>query len=425
MAALENRYPRESFTKKLERICRRLDEASTRTIAHKDFFNKAVTSRVEITSLWAVGSYARGAMMCGDLDLVLEYQLVEGPHPAPRTMTKTFFGAPPYVSYYFGKPDSSTSGVAFPDAIVIWTEPGCDWRAAIDSIKPVHSAGRAARETDLIPLRPEQLYMEPERLQELAAQERKGLVGWAFVEFTPADLDPVPAEEVSDRDRKLLRIAPMMGKKSKALIPALIRLMAKYEPNGGWGSSDSYRVKFSCGATALHLGRPALPYDPFGYEPTIKQYALIPHISRKGPNGAWIIRRGPNHPDTKALANRHAYYLGSPGSPETVAYRDRSKIWSTEMLELFSTHEEAKEFAAMLDEGRGPTNTVISRAEGLELISLFALVDVVEIREHQLAITNAGASYFERDKATMDEIAAALPLAINPTLEPSAQPGTV
>jgi hypothetical protein len=419
MAALEKRYPRESFTSKLARICEKLDEAYVRTIAHKDFFNKATMSRVEITSLWVVGSYARGAMTCGDLDLVIDYRLVEGPHPAPRKITKTFFGTLPYVSYYFGKPESSTSGVVFPDAIVIWTEPGCDWRAAIDSIEPVHGAGRAARETDSIPLRPEQLYMEAERLQELAAQERKGLVDWEFVEFTPADLDPVPAEEVSDRDRKLLRIAPMMGKKSQALIPAIIRLMARYEPNGGWGSSDSYRVKFSCGATALHLGRPALPYNPFDEEPTIKQYVLIPHISRKGPNGAWIIRRGPNHPDTQALANRHAYYLGSPECPETVAYRGLDKIWHAEMLELFSTHEEAKEFAAMLDEGNDAPDTEVGRAEGLDLIPLFALVDAVEIGDHQLAITRAGAIYFAQEIATMSEIIAALPLAINTALVPS------
>jgi len=86
VAALEKRYPRESFTKKLERICQRLDEASIRAIAHKDFFNKPATSKVEITSLWVVGSYARGAMMCGDLDLVLEYRVVEGQHPSPRTV---------------------------------------------------------------------------------------------------------------------------------------------------------------------------------------------------------------------------------------------------------------------------------------------------------------------------------------------------
>ena len=411
MAALEKRYPRESFTKKLERICQRLDEASTRTIAHKDFFSKPAKSQVQLTSLWVVGSYARGAMTCGDLDLVLEYNLIEGSHPAPRTMTKTFFSTLPYVSYYFGTPENSTSGVVFPDAIPIWTEPGCDWGAAIDSIQSVPSAGRAARETDSIPLRPDQLYMEPERLQWIAAQEKERLLEWEFVEFTPADLEAVQTEEISERDRKLLRIAPMMAKKSQVLIPAIIRLMKKHERFGIWESSDSYRVKLDCGATALHLGRPVLPYNAFDDEPTIKQYVLIPHISAKGPNGAWIIRRGPNHPDTQSLANRHAYYLGGPGSPETVAYRDRTKIWSTEMLELFNTQDEAREFAAMLDEGNELPETEIGRAEGLDLISLFALVDVVEIGDHQLAITRAGAAYFERDQATMDEIATALPLA--------------
>jgi hypothetical protein len=411
MAALEKRYPRESFTKKLEKICQRLDEASIRTIAHKDFFKKAATSQVQITSLWVVGSYARGALTCGDLDLVLEYQLVEGQHPSPRTMTKAFFGAPQYVRYYFGTPESSTSGVVFPNAVQIWIGPGCDWKATIDSIKSDPDAGRAERETDSIPLRPDQLYMEPERLQELAAREKEGILDWEFLEFTPADLEPVPLEEISHRDKKLLRIASMMGEKSRVLIPAIIRLMKKQERLGVWESSDGYRAKLSCGATALHLGRPVLPYSAFDNDPTIKQYILIPHISAKGPNGAWIIRRGPNHPDTRALANRHAFYLGSPGSPETVAYRDRSKTWSTEMLELFNTHDDAKEFAVMLDEGNALPATEIGRAEGLELISLFALVDVVEIGDHQHVMTHAGAAYFEKDKATMDEIVATLPQA--------------
>ncbi len=94
-----------------------------------------------------------------------------------------------------------------------------------------------------------------------------------------------------------------------------------------------------------------------------------------------------------------------------MAYRDRHKTWSTEMLELFNTRDDAKEFAAMLDEGNESPATEIGRAEGLDLISLFALVDVVEIGDHQLAMTRAGAAYSERDKATIDEIAAALPLA--------------
>ncbi|MHC8305491.1 hypothetical protein [Pseudomonas sp. PB3P13] len=101
MAVAEKLNPRELFTKKLVRICQRLDEASSR-VTHKNFLYKAVTSQLEITSLGVVGSYARGAMTCGDLDLVLEYKLIEGNHPAPSTLTKTFFGFHQYVRYYFG-----------------------------------------------------------------------------------------------------------------------------------------------------------------------------------------------------------------------------------------------------------------------------------------------------------------------------------
>ncbi|WP_460160727.1 hypothetical protein [Pseudomonas sp. S2_B10] len=409
MAALEKRYPREWFTKKLERICQRLDEASIRTIAHKDFFNKAATSRVEITSLWAVGSYARGAITCGDLDLVLEYRLVEGTHPAPRKITMTFFGALPYVSYYFGKPESSTSGVVFPDAILIWTEPGCDWRAAIDSIKPVTSAGRAKRETDAIPLRQEQLYMEPERLQQLVNQEKDGIIEWDFVEITRDDLEPIPTAAVSERDRRLIRVAPMMGKKSQALVPAIIRLMAKHSPYGDWDASESHRGKLKCGAKVLHLGRPALPYYPFDDEPTIDQFALIPHISAKGPNGAWMIRRGPNHPDAQSLGQKSAYYLLSNGEPDIVRYHDHGKSWSIDLLQLFNTRKEAEDFSAMINEDDGAGRVEIGKAKALELISLFALADVVEIGDHQFPVTNAGAAYFDKDKATMEEIAATLP----------------
>jgi len=409
MAALEKRYPRESFTKKLERICQRLDEASTRTITHKDWFNKAVTSLVEITSLWVVGSYARGALMCGDLDLVLEYRLVEGQHPSPRTLTKTFFGTPQYVRYYFGTPESSSSGVVFSDATQIWAESGSNWRVAIDSIKPDPCAGRAKRETDSIPLRPEQLYMEPERLQQLVAQERDGLLDWEFIEITPADLEPVTTGELSDRDRKLIRVAHMLGKKSQVLVPALIRLMAKHEQFGTWDASERTRGKLVCGATVLRLGCPSIPHYPFDDEPTIKQYALIPHISAKGPNGAWIIRRGPNHPGVQAIGQNFAHYLLSSGVPETVQYRDHSKSWSTELLQLFHTQEEAEVLSAMVDDGTGNQRRTVGRAVGVELFKLFALVDVVEIGEHQLPMTNSGAAYFNRDKATMDEIVAALP----------------
>ncbi|TFH81779.1 hypothetical protein [Pseudomonas kribbensis] len=408
MAVLEKRYPRESFTKKLERICQRLDEAYVRTVAYKNFLNRAATSLVEITSLWVVGSYARGALMCGDLDLVLEYRVVEGTHPSPPSMTKTFFGTPQYVRYYFGTPESSSAGLVFENAVQIWNGPGCDWRAPINSITPDPSAGRAERETDSIPLRAEQLYIEPERLQQLAAQERDGIIAWEFVELTRDHLEPIPIAAVSDRDHRLIRAAPMMGKKSQTLVPAIIRLMARYSPFGHWDASESHRGRLRCGATVLHLGRPALRCYPFEDEPTIEQFALIPHISAKGPNGAWIIRRGPNHPDTQSLGQKSAYYLLSDGEPDIVRYHDHGKSWSIDLLQLFNTRDEAEDFLAMIADGNECEARSIGKAVGEELIKLFALVDLVEIGNHQLAITHTGAAYFDRDKANLDHVAAAL-----------------
>jgi hypothetical protein len=420
MPALEKRYPRESFTKKLERICQRLDETPVRTIAYKNFLNRSATSQVEITSLWVVGSYARGAVMCGDLDLVLEYKVVEGTHPSTTSMTKTFFGTPQYVRYYFGTPESSTAGVVFENAVQIWNSPGCDWRAPINSITPDPGAGRAERETDSIPLRAEQLYMEPERLQQLVALERDGIIAWDFIGIARKDLEPIDTSALSERDRRLIRVAPMMGKKSQTLVPAIIRLMARYSPFGDWDASESHRGRLRCGATVLHLGRPALPYYPFVDEPTIEQFALIPHISAKGPNGAWIIRRGPRHPDAQSLGQKSAYYLLSDGKPEIVRYRDHSKSWSIELLQLFSTREDAEDFSAMVAADDESWRVEIGNAKGFELIHLFSVADVVEIGDLQFPVTHTGAAYFDRDKATMDEIVAALPLAT--TVSPEVWP---
>jgi hypothetical protein len=80
-------------------------------------------------------------------------------------------------------------------------------------------------------------------------------------------------------------------------------------------------------------------------------------------------------------------------------------------------------FAATLDEGNDAPDTEIGRAEGPAMMTHLALVDAVEIGKHQLAITRAGAIYFEQDEVTISEIAAAHPLLIKPALEHSTQSG--
>lgn len=93
----ENRAPREKFTKTLTRICARLDvqatfdiedndELSRRLVASGHMTREQVRERVEIATLWVVGSYARGALTCGDLDIVIQnasHRRTGAPGPLP------------------------------------------------------------------------------------------------------------------------------------------------------------------------------------------------------------------------------------------------------------------------------------------------------------------------------------------------------
>jgi hypothetical protein len=70
-----NRFPRDRFTRSLLAICEKLDACHDRTFDYKspnsDPWYLRIEGRVhaKVLSLWAFGSWARGAAECGDLDL--------------------------------------------------------------------------------------------------------------------------------------------------------------------------------------------------------------------------------------------------------------------------------------------------------------------------------------------------------------------
>lgn len=91
----ENRTPREKFTKALSRICGRLDDQASFEIEDRRALARTLVStgglkqedareRVEITKLWVVGSYARGVLTCGDLDVLIQTRRCDG---QPRRFT--------------------------------------------------------------------------------------------------------------------------------------------------------------------------------------------------------------------------------------------------------------------------------------------------------------------------------------------------
>jgi hypothetical protein len=278
MAATEKRFPRATFTKKLSRMCERLDACSTHTLSFKHwFFDRKESATSTVTALWVVGSYARGALECGDLDVVVEVSTVGG-EPPQRQLMRTFFGAPPYVRCYTGTPEKNTSGIEFPNPVSIWTGPGCDWLHALQGIAPDPSAGRAKRAIDAIPFRMEQLRTHIEQLEELLKLRRKGLIEWNFVAFDQKLLAPVAAGDFLDSEAYVERFIRLefAGKGVVRLLHPVSKVMRKIEPGGAWRSDSGPRTTIWCGGTLLDLGRPSLHIHRLDGDARLRQIGLPP-----------------------------------------------------------------------------------------------------------------------------------------------------
>src|SRR6185312_11803253 len=134
MAESEERKPREFYTRALIRICEKLESQDTYELHWKDrYLHRQCRGTLRAESLWVVGSYARGASTCGDLDLVLKLSLVDGVHAGHAQFVSKALRRSSGVRYYGGDPSANSSGVSFPEAVHIWSK-GFDWRGAIDSI---------------------------------------------------------------------------------------------------------------------------------------------------------------------------------------------------------------------------------------------------------------------------------------------------
>ncbi|WP_155754314.1 hypothetical protein [Burkholderia multivorans] len=139
----EVRMPREQATKLLERICARLDARSTVELDRPATPGLDAPGLTAATRLWVVGSYARGVLTCGDLDLVME---VDKPLVSAGELNRVMLGNPPRVSVYTGNPNQNSSMGPFAEAVLVW-EPWKDWRAALAGIEPDASVFRFGRPT--------------------------------------------------------------------------------------------------------------------------------------------------------------------------------------------------------------------------------------------------------------------------------------
>lgn len=414
---MEKRRTRKSFTEVLRRLAKRLDSTTSFELYwNLEFINQVGHTKFQVNALWVAGSYARGSLNCGDLDLVMELVVEEGYQPPARKISRLVFGHAPDVRLYLGTPASNTSGLAFPEAKPIWSRGMADWEAALENIPLDPEARRFSRKHDILPLRQEQVCLQDlAELDNLVTLSETDVIVW---EWIPAAAIGVNAGSWNDNAREMFSRA-RIGKKTKVVMELAIEWLQNRHMGGTWEHDYQKNCHFKACGTEVFLGLPPVPIHLLD-SLSCSHLLLVPHLSRRGPNGLWFISRGNSHPVQVAAAPCTVFIEATANIP---VFCFESGRWGEEVviLDLFASKEAAnmKIFGYSNGEDYYSESVPISGKELLEIISFadvvtFSSIEAGILSEQVFAITQKGTRsevYFEGEEieiADTAELAAAI-----------------
>jgi len=385
------KYDRDYFTQKLEKIAAVTAEEKEYHIRYTGRYHDGEQqSIIRPKALWAFGSWARGSAECGDLDLIVDFEIIDGFMPPDNKIT-TVLGRTPLVSMYTGTPGKNTSGVAVEDAVLIWSPETPDWKSNIAAVKVNANASRFVRNSDKAPLRSHQVN-DMEFLEEIIERHNNKVLSW---EWIPLD-DITPdfskwddsVKDIYERDMR------WSGKKTIKMLPYILEYIAgngKIIFNSGYymGNGSEYCID----GAFIDVGIANLYYVNQLDNLNCSSVIFAPHITRKGPNGIWIIRRGEEHPVEKMYRDLKLYAVAYNGYYITTVVGGKYQDVFYE-LELHITKRRAVSVKLRWDktndeEGEKPIVTVVA-LEGSELLKAISAADVVYFDGTPLAITFGG-----------------------------------
>lgn len=411
----EARTPRESFTARLRKLCAKLDGESTKVVSFKHFHGAPRQAELSAKRLWVFGSYARGALTCGDLDLLME---VEG--RAPRELARrAFIGPLVNVRTLFGTPEENITEKVIQEAVLVW-EPGMDWETALRSIAVDPEAGRLARPTDALPFRHEQDGLPLDDREVLLELRNQGVLSWRFLPLSTLELhqEPEKSEKLHGDEDWVIGSYGQRSAEKRRLTPVLMgfaRKIAQEKCPGArveWGSNNRH---IRVGGTLIQVGSfdidlsELLRYSATGL-------AFIPPLSTRGPNGVWLIERGPSHPMVKAFAGVKAWVFKNQEGGVPLVYPRQVGVRSStgaKGLELFTTQLDAQRCANLLYQedigaGREARRCHAALIEGPELLESLARADLLfPSFIHAVPLTHRGETYLadHHDHTKMPKVA--------------------
>lgn len=250
----ERRRSRASFTRTLSRIATRIADRPVYELEWEDdLLHKKHRCHIDIGGLWVAGSYARGALDCGDMDLIVYLGADVGALVWKSKISRIVIGHAPDVRLYIGTPEKNSSGIAFPEDILVWPPTAPDWQAAISDIVADPSATRYARRNDELPLRPEQLYIRNNAtLDQLLDLKEGGLIEWKCI---PADEINVQPEKCSDDALEFAKyLQNRRGKKTQAVMQFVTQYCEQHQTYAMWQKDWNDKSWFRFSGAQIFVG---------------------------------------------------------------------------------------------------------------------------------------------------------------------------
>jgi hypothetical protein len=326
---------RSAFVPVARRLVARLKKQDTHTIAAKNRWlgGKTMTTIFRVTSLWTFGSFARGALECGDLDILVSVELVGGVWCDDGRMIRAALGNVPGVDVLCDHDGRLLN--QFPEAKLLWSPADPDLDRNLAAIRPDPEAKRFGRKTDRLPVSIRRLHCNLERAEELVDAIDAGVFTseWIPLESIQIDRERWPAD--------LVRMEGIwtqwLGKASRKLVPYYIqhsvdRCAGRTRPTK---RHERDRACLQISGVFVHIGRPALCTHRLD-RPDVNAVVLAPHITRNHPSGFWVLERGDNHPSVAAFSDLSAWVESEDGhSPAHISYGTHH--FELDSLELFPT----------------------------------------------------------------------------------------
>ena len=353
---------RAKLTVKLKKIASAIEAQQSRAITFKNFYGVQSSCDFSIEKLWVFGSWARGAPICSDLDLLVKIKAIDG-NISDYHISKQLKLGLRNVDLHVGDKNQNSAGIKIKDTVLIWSKGSPDFEKNIHKVRVNPSAKRFERKYDSLPLGPKYFNVEPRDdgscpYENLVDLEAAGILSWQIVEYSELDREKL-ASCIDDQDLK--RITNNWGKDRRILLPYILKGLLKdsilKQLSSTFGETAFYELvlkklrllKYEHLKRFFHIyfSRLDLPDIELLNDSALQMLIVAPKKGHSSSNFLWIITRGENHPLKSKVAKTSFYVNSNINSGEVDCYT-ADFLFNDDVaedllgFEIYSSFEEAK-----------------------------------------------------------------------------------